>query len=80
MADDEYSFDTVTTAFRSKFVENKSRDLCTYKYASGTPVARFSGITTLGLSFLLDSWHDGYGKGRISVQTTYSLGTRSRSK
>eukprot|EP00957_Ditylum_brightwellii_P011304 855120-Ditylum_brightwellii.AAC.1 len=41
MADDEYSFDTVTTTFRSNFVENKSHDLCTHEYASGTPVANF---------------------------------------
>eukprot|EP00957_Ditylum_brightwellii_P065300 4952772-Ditylum_brightwellii.AAC.1 len=67
-ADDKYSFDTVTTTFRSKFAENKSCDLHTCKYASGTPVAKFSGITALGLPFFLDSWHDGCGKGHISMQ------------
>eukprot|EP00957_Ditylum_brightwellii_P207503 15353266-Ditylum_brightwellii.AAC.1 len=67
-ADDKYSFDTVTTACRSIFAENRSHDLHTCEYASGTPVAKFSGIIALGLPFLLGTWHDGYGKGCISMQ------------
>eukprot|EP00957_Ditylum_brightwellii_P034313 2602308-Ditylum_brightwellii.AAC.1 len=40
--DDEYSFAIVTTAVRSSFAENKSHDLRTHEYASGTPVTTFS--------------------------------------
>eukprot|EP00957_Ditylum_brightwellii_P162887 12403834-Ditylum_brightwellii.AAC.1 len=35
MADDEYSFDTVTTAFRSNFAERKSRYLRTQEHHDG---------------------------------------------
>eukprot|EP00957_Ditylum_brightwellii_P206849 15350251-Ditylum_brightwellii.AAC.1 len=68
VGDDEYSFDTKITSFESNFAEKKSHDHHTHGYSSGTPVAKFSGITALGLLFLLDSWHDEYGKGHISMQ------------
>eukprot|EP00957_Ditylum_brightwellii_P157720 12004902-Ditylum_brightwellii.AAC.1 len=47
--------------------KKKSHDLCTHKYARGTPVTKCSGITAFGMPFLFDSWCDGYGKGYTNM-------------
>ena len=71
---DEFSFDTVTTAYRSESFKAKKKAMRTAK-KSGMEIVeepvnieKISGNTKIGLPFLLDLWRDCMSRARISVQ------------
>ena len=76
--DDEYSFDTVTTAYKSeahKATRAARHHAPATGEAVGTPkgtpkrsIEKIHGNTKIGLPFLLDCWRDCFGHARTSVQ------------
>jgi len=70
---DEYSFDTVTTAFHSEVYKAKKKAVRAARKSGKEVVqelvrAKISGNTKLGLPYLLDLWRDCISHPRISVQ------------
>ena len=65
MDDDEYSYDTVTTAFKSVSSKRGEERNKKTRPAEGSS---FSGLTNLGLPYILDIWRDNLCRKRISVQ------------
>jgi len=65
---DEYSFDTVTTAFRSEAHKIKCRAAKSGEKALRKTIEKISGNTKIGLPYLLDLWRDCCSHARISVQ------------
>jgi len=76
---DEYSFDTVTTAYRSEAHKMKRQAAKTGQPAVSKSV-KMSGNTKLGLPYLLDLWRDCCSHARISVQVQLLSGHNSYKK
>jgi len=70
---DEFSFDTVYTAYRAEAHKMKQR-------AAKTKIEKIHGNTKLGLPYILDFWHDCCSHARISVQVQLLSGTEAYKK
>lgn len=67
---DDYSYDTVTTAYHSEKVKNQCK---TNKQCHGRPSPKLEGSmihgnTKMGLPYILDMWRDTRSRARVSVQ------------